>query len=82
MFPEARNTLNLRIATRGTIYRSLWALWARNPQKISKRVLWGSAKNLGVKIPWPFFSPKTPALTSINRRKSAINPEIASINVY
>ena len=34
------------------------------------------------KIPWPFFSPKPPALTSINRRKSAINPEIASVNVY
>ena len=33
------------------------------------------------KIPWPFFSRKPPALTSINRRKSAINPEIASINV-
>ena len=34
------------------------------------------------KIPWPFFSPKPPPLTSINRRKLAINPEIASINVY
>ena len=33
-------------------------------------------------MPWPFFSPKPPALTSIwVRRKSAINPEIASINV-
>ena len=33
------------------------------------------------KILWPFFSRKPPALTSINRRKSVINPEIASINV-
>ena len=36
---------------------------------------------LGVKFPGPFFGQKPPALTSINRRKSAINPEIASINV-
>ena len=33
------------------------------------------------KIPWPFFNPKPPALTSINRRKSTTNPGIASINV-
>ena len=33
------------------------------------------------KIPWPFFSRKPPALTSKNRRKSAINPEIASVKV-
>ena len=37
--------------------------------------------DIGCKISWPFFSRKPPALTSINRRKSAINPEIASINV-
>ena len=36
---------------------------------------------VGCKIPWPFFSPKPPALTSINRREAAIDPEIASINV-
>ena len=36
---------------------------------------------LGCKIPWPFFSRKPPALTSINRRKPVINPEIASMNV-
>ena len=39
------------------------------------------AKVSGCKLPWPFFSRKPPALTSINRRKSAINPEIASTNV-
>ena len=33
------------------------------------------------KIPWPFFSRKPPALTSIYRRKSTIDPEIMSINV-
>ena len=36
---------------------------------------------VGCKIPCPFYSRKPPALTSINRRKSAIDPEIASINV-
>ena len=36
---------------------------------------------VGCKIPWPFFSRKPPALTSIGRRISVINPEIASINV-
>ena len=36
---------------------------------------------LGVKCPGPFFSRKPPTLTSINRRKSVINPEIlTSIN--
>ena len=40
-----------------------------------------SLAKLRCKIPWPFFSRKPPALTSINRRKSAINPEIASTNV-
>ena len=40
-------------------------------------------ERVGCQIPWPFFSrkPETSALTSINRRKSVINPEIASINV-
>ena len=38
-------------------------------------------QSFGCKIPWPFFSRKPPALTSIDRRKSVTNPEIASINV-
>ena len=37
--------------------------------------------NKNWKIPWPGFSRCYPALTSINRRKSAIKPELASINV-
>ena len=37
--------------------------------------------SLRCKIPWPIFSRKPHALTSINRRKSTINPEITSINV-
>ena len=36
---------------------------------------------LGCQLPWPFFSRKPPALTLIDRRKSVINPKIASINV-
>ena len=36
---------------------------------------------LRCEIPWPVFSRKPPALTSINRKKSTINPEIASIDV-
>ena len=32
---------------------------------------------LGVKFPGPFLNRKPPALTSINRRRSATNPEIA-----
>ena len=38
-------------------------------------------KSLRCKIAWSFFSRKPPALTSISRRKSAIHPAIASINV-
>ena len=33
------------IATRAPIYRSVRALRARNPEKVSKRVFWGSAEN-------------------------------------
>ena len=33
---------------------------------------------IGCKISWPFFVQKPPALTSIDRRKSVINHEIAS----
>ena len=40
----------------------------------------GSLK-LGCKFFWPFFYREPSELTSINRRKSATNPEIASINV-
>ena len=36
---------------------------------------------IGCKISWPFSSRKPPALTSTNRRKSATNPEITSVNV-
>ena len=38
-------------------------------------------KSLRCEIAWSFFSRKPPALTSISRRKSAIHPAIASINV-
>ena len=33
-------------ATRATIYRSLWALRARNPKKVSKRVFLGVCKKV------------------------------------
>ena len=36
---------------------------------------------VGFKIPWHFLSWRPPAFRSINRRKSATNPELASINV-
>ena len=42
--------LDLCVATQATIYSSLRALWARNPQKVSKRVFLGSAKK-SPKIP-------------------------------
>ena len=49
--------------------------------KFASKDVYRALQNFRCKIPWPLFSRKHPALTSINRRKSAINPEIASINV-
>ena len=40
------------------------------------------SKNRTCNIPWPFLSRKPPgSMSSINCRKSAINPKIASVNV-
>ena len=72
---------NLKGFQAGTFKRQIWP-FLRQFSLSRKSHMPERRKALGVKFPGPFFSPKPPALTSINRRKSAINPEIASINVY
>ena len=55
-------------------------LRAQKISKTGKRITKRRNRALGCKIPWS-LSRKPPALTSINRRKLATNPGIASINI-
>ena len=81
-----KGTQGVRVRYDTVLPPSISIVWSPGRPVISvpKRRLWLSpgSLRLGVKFPGPFFGQESPALTSINRRESAVNAEIASINVW